>query len=495
MSSQFNNWWASSKRNSRATFAAAAVLASTLVVITGIVWVSPEKVEQALSDTAASAIKTINPLVEENEDLAKQVAELETTLAGQKTTLSQERTSYTQQLAAQAKQLATAQQQVAAAERALAEAKRATPSTPGGGGSDGGGAGGSGAGGGGGSGDGGQTTTPVTAPSVSELVSPSSRYFGMYTEQAPFSWASLDNTAAKLGVTPGLVGYFQGWDQAFRGDAVTRAWARGMLPMVTWESRPITSGNDVVNEPEYTLPKILGDAATGVPGAYDEYIRQYAKDIVATGLPLALRFNHEMNGIWYPWAEMDGQGKPINGNRPGDYVKVWQHVHDIFEQEGANALVMWVWAPNIINNLPKHHQTPEYLASLYPGDDYVDWIGLSGYLRPAYKPDNDFTFGYTFDRSLDALRALTTKPIILAEVGASETGGHKAAWLASMFEALSQPKNADVIGLVWFSLAITTYVEGERTTNDWRIDSRADSLAAFITGLTRPEANFTLIPT
>lgn len=491
MSSQFNSWWSSSKRNSRTTFAAAAVLASTLVIITGIVWVSPEKVEQALSDTAESAVKTLNPLVEQNEALEEQVADLETTLAGQKTTLSQERTSYTQQLAAQARQLATAQQAVAAAERALAEAKRATPTTP-----NGGGAGGSGSGtGSGGGNEGGEATTPISAPGRDELVSPSSRYFGLYTEQAPFNWATLDNTAGKLGVSPGLVGYFQGWDQTFRADAVSRAWERGMLPMMTWESRPITSGNDVVNEPDYTLPTILGDVANGIPGAYDDYIRQYAKDIVATGLPLALRFNHEMNGIWYPWAEMDGQGNPINGNRPGDYVKVWQHVHDIFEQEGANSLVMWVWAPNIINNLPKHHQTPEYLASLYPGDDYVDWVGLSGYLRPAYKADNDFTFGYTFDRSLDALRALTTKPIILAEVGASETGGHKAAWLASMFDSLSQPKNADVIGLAWFSLAITTYVEGERTTNDWRIDSRADSIAAFIAGLTRPETNFSLIPT
>ena len=46
----------------------------------------------------------------------------------------------------------------------------------------------------------------------------------------------------------------------------------------------------------------------------------------------------------------------------------------------------------------------------------------------------------------------------------------------------------------WFSLAITSYVGGERSTNDWRIDSRSDSLAAFAQGIAKPEADFLLIP-
>lgn len=37
-------------------------------------------------------------------------------------------------------------------------------------------------------------------------------------------------------------------------------------------------------------------------------------------------------------------------------------------------------------------------------------------------------------------------------------------------------------------------VLGERSTNDWRIDSRSDSLAAFATGIARPEDGFALIP-
>ncbi|MFP3380564.1 hypothetical protein SB767_30045, partial [Bacillus sp. SIMBA_069] len=92
--------------------------------------------------------------------------------------------------------------------------------------------------------------------------------------------------------------------------------------------------------------------------------------------------------------------------------------------------------------------------------------------------DNDFSFDYTFKASLDKLRSLTSKPILLAEIGASETDGHKATWITSLFQSLGKPENDDIIGFSWFNLAVTSYVEGERATNDWRIDSRADSLSA-----------------
>lgn len=338
------------------------------------------------------------------------------------------------------------------------------------------------------------TTAAITAPSKAELVDPSSRYFGMYTEQAPFSWATYDDTSSKIGDKPSAVGYFGGWDQPFRPDAVTRAWSRGTLPMLTWESRPIDAPNSQVSEPDYTLPRILGDPANGVPGAFDDYLHQYAKDIVATGLPLAIRFDHEMNGVWYPWSEDDGKGNAINGNNPGDYVKTWQHVHDIFEAEGANQFVIWLWSPNIVNNLTSTHKSLDYLKSLYPGDDYVDWVGLSGYLRPPYKPDNDFSFDYTFGASLDQLRSITGKPIYLAEVGASEIDGHKADWIGSFFQALGKPENDDIIGFSWFNLAVSSYIEGDLATNDWRIDSRPESLAAFVAGINAPEDNFDLTP-
>ncbi|MFE7846352.1 glycoside hydrolase family 26 protein [Microbacterium sp. NPDC057407] len=328
---------------------------------------------------------------------------------------------------------------------------------------------------------------PVTAPSVESILNPAQRYFGMYTTQAPYNFATFDDAAVKAGSRQSLVGYFSGWDQPFRSDAVRRSWERGLVPMLTWESRPMLAGNDQPEDPEYSLPLILS-------GKFDAYLTQYAKDIVKTGLPLAIRLNHEMNGTWYPWSEQKADGTSLNGNRPGDYAATWRYVHDIFEKAGANKYVMWVWAPNIVNNLASRHQGIEYTRSLYPGDEYVDIVGVSGYLRSPFRSGQTFTFDYTFGRTLEQLRAITDKPLFLAEVGATEIGGKKPEWVTDFFDAFARPENADIIGFAWFNLTVTTFSGGERVTNDWRIESRADSLAAFKDGLLDPGGNFTIIP-
>ncbi len=478
MSDKASTWWAQSKSRAQATAAAFVTLVVVLGGLSAFVWNSPSNapVRHAFSQ----AVESVNPLASENAKLQRSLVAAQSQLITQKAKVAALQAKSLADKSSNARQLAQALRRANMAEASLKSVKAAAAvaagysSSPQNGGNPvGGGSAGA--------------TTPITAPAKAQLVSPATRYFGMYTEQAPFNWATFDATSAKIGVQPGIVGYFSGWDETFRANAVTRAWSTGRLPMMTWESRPIKDGNDTVDAPAYSLPRIIA-------GDFDTYLHQYAKDIVSTGLPLVIRLDHEMNGVWYPWAETDGAGGSINGNSPGDYVKMWRHVHDIFQQEGANNLVIWDWSPNIVNNLPSSHRVAGFLPALYPGDDYVDWVGLSGYLRPPYKADNDFSFDYTFTSSLDQLRDLTKKPIILSEVGASETDGHKAAWITSFFDSLARPENSDIIGFAWFDLAVTSYVEGVRATNDWRIDSRADSLSAFITGITRPEDHFTLIP-
>lgn len=448
-----SNWWASTNRRSRGAIAGTAVLVAGLAATSFAVWTSPEYSPLTTAANVAASIGQSDRILDERNDLLGEVVELRENLASSSEELDETRAA-----------LAEAEQKVEAMQEELAVALDRAPdsggiapptSRPGGPGA---------------------SPPPVTAPTREALLAPASPYFGMYTEQAPFNWATFDSTALKVGGQPSMVGYFGGWDQAFRPDAVTRAWQRGMMPMLTWESRPIAAGNDVVEDPDYSLPRILD-------GAFDDYLRDYARDIAATGLPLAIRLDHEMNGTWYPWSERTGSGVPINGNGPGDYVAMWRHVHDIFAQEGANDYVIWVWAPNRIDRLPSALRTPEHLAALYPGDEYVDWVGMTGYLRPPYAASPAFSFDETFGATLTQLRALTDRPIILAEVGASETGGHKPAWIEGFFEGLEAPENADIVGFTWFSLAVTTYVEGQRSTNDWRIDSRSDSLAAFSEGL------------
>src|SRR5690606_25171035 len=130
----------------------------------------------------------------------------------------------------------------------------------------------------------------------------------------------------------------------FDRDAVEKVSNRGALPLITLEPWNSKHG---VDQPDYSLDRIAS-------GDFDDELRRWAEDAKHWGGRLLLRFAHEMNGNWYPWAER------MNGNDPGDYVNAWRHVHDLFEEVGADN-VEWEWSPNVM------YQGSTPFEDLYPG--------------------------------------------------------------------------------------------------------------------------------
>ncbi|MFZ0325283.1 MAG: glycosyl hydrolase [Actinomycetes bacterium] len=301
---------------------------------------------------------------------------------------------------------------------------------------------------------------PVT-PTRAQLLRPSGVRFGMYTAQAPFNMSELDMVASRVGKHPDTVGFFLGWDQGFRPDAVVNAWQQGMLPMLTWESLPnLPPSVRTTVDQDYEMSRILN-------GDFDAYIDQFARGVKDLGLPLVIRLDQEMNADYYPWSDT------ISYNQRGEYVRVWRYVVDRFRAIGADRNVIWLWTPNRIDDIPQ-----KQIASFYPGDDYVDWVGVDGYWRNKSKT---YDFAVTYGRTLALLRALTSKPIFIGEVGATEAGGHKVAWINSFFAEL--PKNPDIIGFGWFNLTVAIGTGASTTSNDWRINSTDSAVAAFKAGI------------
>ena len=172
-----------------------------------------------------------------------------------------------------------------------------------------------------------------------------------------------------------------------------------------------------------------------------------------------------MNGNWFPWSE------ERNGNHRGEYVQAWRHVHDRFTALGATN-VIWIWSPNVITGRPSVR-----LAPLYPGDDYVDWMGMVGYYRRLYLDDKGNpkppTFDNTYSGTLDELRSVATKPIVITELGAIEVRQNKAEWIKSLFDGIAA--NPDIIGFVWFDHSVNG--------SDWRIESSDAAASAFAEGV------------
>jgi hypothetical protein len=233
----------------------------------------------------------------------------------------------------------------------------------------------------------------------------------------------------------------------------------GATPFFSWSSQS-TPSREV--EPDYQLADVIS-------GRYDDFIREWAGDANRYGQPFFLRFNWEMNGDWFPWAE------GANGNRPGEYVSAWRHVHDIFSEVGATN-ANWVWCPNV-----DFEGKLQDLRSLYPGDDYVDWTCLDGYnsgSNPA-KPDRWRSFDQLYARSYAEVteRIAPSKPMILGEIACSEQGGSKAEWITEMLGGLPR-RYPKVHGLVWFD----KFDSGM----DWPLETSQSALDAFAAGISDP---------
>jgi mannan endo-1,4-beta-mannosidase len=207
----------------------------------------------------------------------------------------------------------------------------------------------------------------------------------------------------------------------------------GAIPFFSWGSQSIPVPGDL-NEPAFQLADIAA-------GAYDGYIREFAEGARDWGHPFFLRFNWEMNGDWFPWAEN------ANGNQPNDYILAWRHVHDIFTQVGATNAT-WVWCP-YVNAKPGLGP----LAKYYPGDEYVDWTSLDGFNwgRNSVNPQPWTSFDKIFGPSYRTItnKLAPTKPMLLAEMASGGGARAKSAWIDDMFKQL-RTKYRRIRGLIWF---------------------------------------------
>ena len=108
------------------------------------------------------------------------------------------------------------------------------------------------------------------------------------------------------------------------------------------------------------------------------------------GVRVMVRFGHEMNGSWYPWSQ-----------QPESYKRAFRTVAESVHARAPQTAMMW--APNYGGGYPfdgglyrappasddfktldtsgdgKLDMTDDPYSPYYPGDEYVDWVGMSLY--------------------------------------------------------------------------------------------------------------------
>lgn len=289
---------------------------------------------------------------------------------------------------------------------------------------------------------------PAPAPAPSEPVPSGPLALGVFVPGLPWTFRDTDEFSSMVGREQGIINWFQDWVMDFDPAYMDAAVARNGMPMVTWEPWRFGGG---LGQSEYALRTILA-------GDHDAYIRRWAQAAAAWGKPFYLRFAHEMNGDWTTWSP------GIVGNTSAEFVAAWRKVHDIFREEGATN-VRWLWCP------VAHYEGATPYGGLYPGDAYVDWVGMNGYNWGNTRSWSHWqSFSEIFGPSYAILTSMTEKPVMVPEMGCTELGGDKAAWIRSTFLREVPRSFPKLKALAWFQA---------NKENDWRVNSSPASLEAY----------------
>ncbi|MDR2296492.1 MAG: hypothetical protein LBD95_06795, partial [Clostridiales Family XIII bacterium] len=159
-------------------------------------------------------------------------------------------------------------------------------------------------------------------------------------------------------------------------------------------------------------------------GAYDEFLRDYAETVAAFEHPVLFRLGNEMNGDWCPYAGYN------TARDPWIFVAFYRYVHGFFERAGARN-VIWIWNPNG-KSFPDF--TWNDALMYYPGDEYVDVVGLTAYNTGDYYPGEVWkSFAELYDNIYYNYLEKYDKPLMITEFASAISGGDKDAWVADMF--------------------------------------------------------------
>lgn len=273
-------------------------------------------------------------------------------------------------------------------------------------------------------------------------------YVGVFREGAPANMNYIKKFEADFGKKPAMVMWYEDWAQAFPKDKVNNVIAYGAVPHIVWEPWYWTDKNKIK----------LQDISSG---KYDSYIQSWAKEIKALDQTVFLRVAHEFNIEGYPWGIIN------NGKDPAVYVKAYRHIVDIFNREGAKN-VKWVWC---FMNYSYPDESWNDWEAAYPGDKYVDWIGIDGYNWGKTQSWSSWqSVKYMFQEQVRRSRKLWPgKPIMIAEFGSADEGGDKGAWVKEIPGYLKSSMR-DIKAVMFFDL---------KKEADWRVNSSAKAAAAF----------------
>lgn len=165
-------------------------------------------------------------------------------------------------------------------------------------------------------------------------------------------------------------------------------------------------------------------------GKHDEFLNEYAKAVADFGHPVMFRLGNEMNGDWCPYSSFN------TSRDPQIFNEFYKYIYKIFQSHDAKNL-MWVWNPNG-KSYPNFKWNEDVMY--YPGDEYVDIIGLTAYNTGTYYAKHGekwSSFDEIYSTVYKRYNALFNQPFMITEFSSASHGGDKNAWVENAFSAIN----------------------------------------------------------
>lgn len=230
--------------------------------------------------------------------------------------------------------------------------------------------------------------------------------------------------------------------------------------------------NEDTPDPVYFMQAFLD-------GNFDSEINQWAAAAKATAIPLLIEFGTEVNGNWFGW---NGQyagagntttyGDPLLYDGAERFRDVYRHIIDLFNAQNVNN-VTWFFHVNVENS---PNTLWNKMKNYYPGDNYIDWIGISVY-GPQDNLDGWWSFGSLLSNNWSEINQISTtgKPLAILELGVIDdvTLGDKAAWINDAYASVN------VGGLFYPHIGAMSWWHENFDLTNLRIDTSIESLSAY----------------
>lgn len=198
---------------------------------------------------------------------------------------------------------------------------------------------------------------------------------------------------------------------------------------------------------------------------FDSFFGYWASQIKQVKGTVLLRMLHEFNGDWYPWCLVH------NNKDPKVLAKTFCYIRNIFTQNKVTN-VKFIWCPNSMS-IPQ--ESWNYILDAYPGDDFVDYVGLDVYNGAG----NNVIWTSFRKEGIENYFLLTEKfpdkPLLICETASRERlktesarSQTKAQWIQQMSDALKTDMSK-VRLITWFN---------ER--DDFKINSSMEAKDAYL---------------